>query len=301
MRPNPLGIQIERFARKICKLPSGVAAGIPFLPLVLAILFTVLFVPNGYSFLMWPPFLILSVGFFTSLVLLAAVLVANRIIGFQRLVMRKGLSIDRIRSLHWHDFEEFIALLYAYHGYKPEMISRFGHADGGIDIILYRKGKKYLVQCKHHSREAIGVKAVRELYGLMERHKAAGAFFVTSGIFSDPVLEEFTDDPKLTLVDQSKILEMLDEIRENLPDDDKDYFDRLLEITQKSVAAVQKSDRHLSIKVPRCTQCMQPMVLRHKNNDPHERFWGCSNYLKGCRVILKIEEKDREFLLPGKN
>lgn len=45
-------------------------------------------------------------------------------------------------------------------------------ADGGVDLRLRKDGKKAYVQCKHWKKRSVGVKVVRELYGIVMAKKA---------------------------------------------------------------------------------------------------------------------------------
>jgi restriction system protein len=47
------------------------------------------------------------------------------------------------------------------------------------------RSSSFLVQCKQWKAFKVGVQVVRELYGLMAAHGAAGGFVVTSGRFTD--------------------------------------------------------------------------------------------------------------------
>jgi restriction system protein len=51
-------------------------------------------------------------------------------------------------------------------GYTVEETS-LGGADGGIDLILRKDGRRTLVQCKQWKRQRVGVNIVREMAGLL--------------------------------------------------------------------------------------------------------------------------------------
>ena len=47
-----------------------------------------------------------------------------------------------------------------------------------------KDGKKYLVQCKQWRSQKVGVKVVREMFGLVVAEQAAGGIVITSGQFT---------------------------------------------------------------------------------------------------------------------
>lgn len=70
-----------------------------------------------------------------------------------------GISID---TMEGHQFEQFCAALLRKNGYSDVEVTR-GSGDQGIDIIAYKDGVKFGVQCKCYSAD-IGNKAVQEAY-----------------------------------------------------------------------------------------------------------------------------------------
>jgi restriction system protein len=59
--------------------------------------------------------------------------------------------------------------------------------------------KKFYVQCKQWRAYKVGVEVVRELYGVMAAHGAAGGFVMTSGRFTDAA-NEFAQGRNMKLV-----------------------------------------------------------------------------------------------------
>ena len=82
----------------------------------------------------------------------------------QLLDTRTGL--ESIAALGWRDFERLVGEAFRRRGYSVEETG-LGGADGGIDLILRRDGRRILVQCKQWRRERVSVNVVREMYGLM--------------------------------------------------------------------------------------------------------------------------------------
>jgi restriction system protein len=50
--------------------------------------------------------------------------------------------------------------------------------DGGYDLVLAKRGRRYLAQCKHCKVERVGVRVVRESNGIIAARGAAGGFVV---------------------------------------------------------------------------------------------------------------------------
>lgn len=68
--------------------------------------------------------------------------------GRKRELFERQKSLPDISALKWREFEEFIGEAYKRQGYQVEV--RGGNEpDGGIDLILRKKGEMVLVQCKH--------------------------------------------------------------------------------------------------------------------------------------------------------
>jgi len=66
---------------------------------------------------------------------------------FDRLRFDKQTSIESIRALSWQEFERLVAEYYRRQGYAVETGSG-GGADGGVDLRLFKDGRKAVVQCK---------------------------------------------------------------------------------------------------------------------------------------------------------
>ena len=92
-------------------------------------------------------------------------------------------GIDAIRALSWRDFERLVGEALRQQGYNVTETGR-GGADGGIDLIARRAHETMLVQCKRWKSYSVGVKVVREMFGIMTAEGATIALIVTSGRFT---------------------------------------------------------------------------------------------------------------------
>ncbi|MGD8950795.1 MAG: DUF2034 domain-containing protein [Desulfobacterales bacterium] len=183
--------------------------------------------------------------------------------------LRKGKMLESvsgsesIQSLNWREFEELVAEAFRRKGYfvleNPEK-----GPDGGVDIRLRKNGNLILVQCKHWKSGKVGVKTVRELYGVMAAKQAYAGIIVTFGTFTEDA-KKFATGKSIELISGNQLLKLISSVQKN--------------------QQVSKSDNE--IRVPTCPKCGSEMKLRIARKGKHagQEFWGCSNY-PDCRGIL---------------
>ena len=178
---------------------------------------------------------------------------------------RKGQLLDRqkgigtLRTISWREFEELVGEAYRRKGYTVTETGG-GGADGGVDLVLRKGGEKLLVQCKHWKMDKVGVKVIRELYGVVAAEGATGGIVIASGTFTQEA-RDFARGKPLELLDGSELL--------------------------KLIAEVQKTPMPLSNRSHDniCPLCGAEMVLRtaKKGSNAGEKFYGCSAFPK-CRA-----------------
>src|SRR2546430_2546573 len=196
--------------------------------------------------------------------LLAGLVLAYTLVGVaRRLIDRRTFdATDDPAGLTWSQFERQIAEFYRRKG--ASVTSRGGPmADGGVDLNLtYPSGERLIVQCKHWKNRHVGVKPLRELWGVLDDEKADGAIFVTSGSFSADALA-FANGKQLELIDGPKLGGMMAELKR----------------TQPAVSVAEPAQGQSN---PLCPRCESPMVLRtaRRGDNAGEQFWGCSTYPK---------------------
>lgn len=184
-------------------------------------------------------------------------------------------TIDLIRKLEWKSFEDLCKGYIDAKGYRAE-VSRQG-ADGGIDIFLYKDNFSQtqpfgIIQCKAWNSYKVGVKPLRELFGVMAAEKAPLGVFITSGEYTDEALL-FSQGKPLKLLTGQSLLELI----ESLPQDKQ----------QRLLDEIASGD----YTTPSCPSCGTKMVQRKssKGTNKGNIFWGCSNYPK-CRNTLKFKQ-----------
>lgn len=131
--------------------------------------------------------------------------------------LRHQKEIDYWMSLSGADFERDMATLCRRLGYSVETTPASG--DEGVDLVLRRRGKKIVVQCKSH-KSPVGPAVVRELYGSMIASKADKAILACTGGFTSGV-RNFAKGKPIELVSASGLVELADGLRE--PDEGKQH------------------------------------------------------------------------------
>ena len=115
--------------------------------------------------------------------------------------------LNWLKELKPWEFEDYIAHLYSKLGYKTERVG--GGYDGGVDVIAEKNGIKYYIQCKKYITSTVGVKEIREFYGVLVGHTAQGkGIFITTNIFTSEA-EYFAKDKPIELIDGQKLLRLI--------------------------------------------------------------------------------------------
>ena len=179
--------------------------------------------------------------------------------------------VKLIRALDWFQFEKLLALLYTDSGY---VVCRMGgaKADGGVDLLVEKPGKKGLVQCKHWRAWNVPVKEVRELFGAMNDHHIPNGVLVTVKGFTSEAAE-FADRHGIVLYDEGDLVEM---ILNSSPE------------IYPSINGLLRDERKF------CPRCERIMTLRtaKRGANPGRQFWGCSGY-PGCKYIFNLDDSDK--------
>ncbi len=174
-------------------------------------------------------------------------------------LLERQTGIGTLRMIRWREFEELVGEAYRRQGYMVTETGG-GGADGGVDLILKKNGEKLLVQCKHWKNDKVGVKVVRELYGIVAAESASGGIVISSGTFTQEA-KDFARGKPIDLLDGSELLNLIAEV-------------------QKTPAIhINKTDDSI------CPICGSKMVLKtaKKGINAGEKFWGCSAFPK-CRA-----------------
>jgi len=188
----------------------------------------------------------------------------------KRKLLDSQKDLDSIRSLSWKEFEELVGEAYRRQGYTVRENAGAG-PDGGIDLVLNKDGNTYLVQCKQWRSMKIGVKVVREMFGVMAARHASGAIIITSGIFTQEAKSFAVGNP-VDLVEGRQLAELVTSV-------------------QKTPANAPHPRRTQPSSAHTCPKCGAEMVLRTATKGKYagKKFWGCSKF-PNCKGLLPVRE-----------
>lgn len=178
-------------------------------------------------------------------------------------------SLDVFAAIEWRRFEAVCEALFGQAGFRTE--SQSHGADGGVDIWLYSKhatGPAAIVQCKHWKIQAVGVKELREFFGVMASHKLTRGTYATTSTFTQDALT-FVKANGINAMDGSRLIK---QISTRTPDQRQQLLD---------VAFEGEYWR------PTCANCGIKLVERQSAK---RLFWGCTNYPKCKTQIWKSQD-----------
>lgn len=178
-------------------------------------------------------------------------------------------GIESLREMSWQNFELLVGEAFRRQGYSVQ--EHGGNApDGGIDLVLFKDGKKSIVQCKRWKTYSISVSLVRELYGVMAAEKADSCIFVTSGTYTSDATTFATGKP-IRLIDGNELVALIQDVQAG----------NKIAVSQSESASLQAPSTS-----PSCPQCGSAMVRRtaRKGANIGNQFWGCSRY-PACRGV----------------
>ena len=193
----------------------------------------------------------------------------------------QGETRDVLNGMSWREFEVLVSEAFRLQGYLVAETGG-GGADGGVDLILTRGNETIFVQCKQWKTYQVGVKVVRELFGVMAARKATAGIVVTSGRFTNEALE-FAKGHRLKLMDGQELFGLIQRVKGRAPATPP------LPESARMDAATQ-----LSVQLettPACPKCSTQMVRRtaRRGANAGNDFWGCPKYptCRGTREMLE--------------
>lgn len=187
----------------------------------------------------------------------------------KKLVDHVKKQSDAVAVFNWREFELLVTTLLRGLGFSVTDNLEAG-PDGGIDQILRKEGKTYLVQCKHWKTRKVGVSVIREMFGLMVAEGADEVWVIASGSFTAEA-QAFAQGKPIKLIDGEQLHSLSDSKQVREPK-----------------GAYQKADN-----VPNCPSCGTQMVKRMAKRGSNEgnEFWGCTGFPK-CKGTLKLKGVD---------
>ena len=170
-------------------------------------------------------------------------------------------SLQLLRELEWSRFEKLAADYYEAVGFKAK-VTRYG-ADGGIDAELFsgdNPNRVAILQCKAWNTYKVGVKPVRELFGVMAAEEVPKGIFLTTG--------EFTQDARDFA--RGRAIELID---------GKTFLEQIHKLPAESSRMLLRRATDGDYTTPTCPKCGIKMTRRTGKNGA---FWGCTRYPR-CR------------------
>lgn len=170
-------------------------------------------------------------------------------------------------EIEWRRFEALCERLFAQAGFQAS--SQSHGADGGVDIWLYSKnseGPAAVVQCKHWTGKPVGVKELREFFGVMVSKSLKRGTFATSSTFTSAAVE-FARTNGINVLDGDGLLALIAR--------------RSAEQQQELLAVAYEGEYWR----PTCASCGIKMAERVAAKDG-TRFWGCMNFPR-CRTTMR--------------
>jgi restriction system protein len=206
-------------------------------------------------------------------------------VGGIKSLVRKSLfasanDIDAIRAMSWREFETLVGEAYRRQGYMVEETGG-GGADGGIDLLLRGKGQKVIVQCKQWKTFKVGVKIVREMYGIMTAERADRVIIVASGTYTQEACD-FARGKPIDLIEGKALVQLIKTVKgepESAP----------VAIPSAASPRPQTTLRVQTQSAPACPKCGATMVTRtaRQGANAGNTFWGCPKY-PACRGIVSV-------------
>ena len=171
-------------------------------------------------------------------------------------------------AIEWRRFEAVCEKLFAQAGFETK--SQSHGADGGVDIWLHSRnaeGPVSIVQCKHWQGKAIGVKELREFFGVMASHKLTHGTYATTSTYTADA-QQFAKNNSVNALDGQGLLGL---IAKRTP------------AQQRELLQVAYEGEYWR---PTCANCGTKMVERTPAKGG-AGFWGCSNYPR-CKSRLPM-------------
>lgn len=196
----------------------------------------------------------------------------------QGVASKGGPALD---VMSWREFEWTVGEAFRLDGYSVAETGG-GGPDGGVDLVLRKAGKTYLVQCKQRRNGNVDVATVREIAGVMGDKAAHGAFVVTSGRFT-PDAEAFARRNNIELVDRDGLVAR---VPCRAGDSQAPSMPPVGAPAPREAAIDRSATAPLS---PSCPKCGSEMVKRQARTGSRagSYFWGCSTYPK-CHSTMNI-------------
>lgn len=171
-------------------------------------------------------------------------------------------------AIEWRRFEAVCESLFAQAGFRTK--SQSHGADGGVDIWLYSAnavGVVAIAQCKHWTSKPVGVKEIREFFGVMASHQLKRGTYATTSSYT-PDAMQFAKANGINAMDGAALIKLIGTR------------------TPKQQAALLTVAFEGDYWRPTCASCGIKTVARTTTKSG-DAFWGCNNYPR-CKTMFKM-------------
>lgn len=123
-------------------------------------------------------------------------------------ITRKSLSqkIEELIELSPREFEEYVAELLKHSGYENVELTPYSN-DKGLDVIAYKDGVKFGIQCKRY-KGTVGSPEIQTFLGALSHAKADKGLFITTGMFSFEA-EKMASEHPIVLINRIDLAKMV--------------------------------------------------------------------------------------------
>ncbi|MET7143791.1 restriction endonuclease [Xanthomonas sp. PPL139] len=192
----------------------------------------------------------------------------------RRRLLDTRTTLESLAAGGWRQFELVVGEAFRRQGYAVEETG-LGGADGGIDLILRKDGRRTLVQCKQWKRQQVGVSVVREMFGLMAHHQADAVKIVCVGSYTNDA-ERFVRGKAIQLISGAQMIQIVRAARQQAAEPSTP-------LPSLRIAQALMAKPIMAAVEPYCERCGSTLVQR-TNKRTGEIFLGCSQF-PHCRTI----------------
>ena len=175
----------------------------------------------------------------------------------RKFAARNGLS--EVRRWGRRDFQSKVADAFERRGYalRPQRCR-------GVDLVLEKDGRRYLVCCRQWKVFNVGLKPLAELHEHINAEAAAGGFYISAGVFTRHA-RGFAAEVNIELIGGTSLL---------------GFLETDAEPTAPTVYREPVFASNTALTIPVCPYCGNPMVRRTAKfgKNAGEEFWGCGQY-----------------------
>jgi HJR/Mrr/RecB family endonuclease len=204
------------------------------------------------------------------------------------------------------EFETAVAVLFRKLDYKV-LQTPFSN-DGGKDAVVWKDGKKYLIECKRYAEgQSIGRRDLQILVAAMLEEKAAGGIYVNTGRFTETAVA-YALQNRIDLYDRNRLPALVNKAygvpvgatRADVMCPECGQIHSLALGTTGTCRNGHRIANNLrmedmsvlgSLEPPRCKKCGREMKVVKGSRGP---FWGCSQY-PACKSSQPIMGKAERF------